>query len=217
MTFDESNPSINPLENLSQLNLNDQKTEDISLGEDSSNECFACTLCPYTSSTKNKLDKHMERHVLYDGVHPCGKKRKKPEAFPQRHRHNAEEYRCSICPYSCTVPAALENHMSVHTHGMTNCNILLSCKICGEDQSSENEMQRHVKQHRNGAKFLCDLCNYSCFQLKKVIQHRRIHTGEKPHLCPHCNYRASRRDNLRSHIRRVHYKENMYIDTFNPC
>jgi uncharacterized Zn-finger protein len=50
----------------------------------------------------------------------------------------------------------------------------------------------------------------------QLIQHRRMHTGEKPHLCPHCAYRSARRDNLRSHVRRVHKKENLYCDTFSP-
>lgn len=43
-----------------------------------------------------------------------------------------------------------------------------------------------------------------------------MHTGERPHLCPHCVYRAARRDNLRSHVRRVHKKDNLTCDTFNP-
>lgn len=43
-----------------------------------------------------------------------------------------------------------------------------------------------------------------------------MHTGEKPHLCPFCPYRAARRDNLRSHVRRMHKRENMYGDTFTP-
>lgn len=50
----------------------------------------------------------------------------------------------------------------------------------------------------------------------QLIQHRRMHTGEKPHLCPFCPYRAARRDNLRSHVRRMHKRENMYGDTFTP-
>lgn len=43
-----------------------------------------------------------------------------------------------------------------------------------------------------------------------------MHTGERPHLCPHCAYRAARRDNLRSHVRRVHKRDNLAGDTFNP-
>ncbi|XP_054709865.1 zinc finger protein 629-like [Uloborus diversus] len=180
------------------------------------NKRYNCPSCTYSSQRRDKLDKHMEKHVLLDGVHPCGKRRHKPEALPQRHRHNAEEYKCPLCPYSCTVYKALRKHQKVHAAGTETFTLKLSCKICGKDRSTESEMQKHMRKHRNEEHFLCDLCNFSSVQLKKIIQHRRMHTGEKPHLCPHCSYRSARRDNLRSHVRRMHKRENMYIDTFNP-
>lgn len=180
------------------------------------NKRYNCPSCSYSSQRRDKLDKHMEKHVLLDGVHPCGKRRHKPEALPQRHRHNAEEYRCPLCPYACTVYKALKKHQKLHAAGVEQFTIKLSCKICGKDRTTEGEMQKHMKKHRNDEHFLCDLCNFSSVQLKKIIQHRRMHTGEKPHLCPHCSYRSARRDNLRSHVRRMHKRENMYIDTFNP-
>lgn len=177
---------------------------------------YTCPSCDYASQRRDKLDKHMEKHVLLDGVHPCGKRRHKPEALPQRHRHNAEEYRCPYCPYSCTVYRALKKHQRVHASGNETFTLKLSCKICGKDRPTEAEMSRHMKKHRKEEHFLCDLCEFSSVQLKKIIQHRRMHTGEKPHLCPHCSYRSARRDNLRSHVRRMHKRQNMYIDTFNP-
>ncbi|XP_055932324.1 zinc finger and SCAN domain-containing protein 12-like isoform X3 [Argiope bruennichi] len=180
------------------------------------NKRYNCTSCTYTSTRRDKLDRHMEKHVLLDGVHPCGKRRHKPDTLPQRHRHNAEEYKCPHCPYSCTVSKALKKHMKVHASGNSNFTLKLSCKICGKDRPSESEMQRHMKKHKKDANFLCDICNFSSVQLKKIIQHRRMHTGDKPHLCPHCFYRSARRDNLRSHVRRMHKRQNMYIDTFNP-
>ena len=63
-----------------------------------------------------------------------------------------------------------------------------------------------------------DFCflKFKNFVKLQLIQHRRMHTGEKPHLCPHCPYRSARRDNLRSHVRRVHKKENLFCDTFSP-
>lgn len=180
------------------------------------NKRYNCPSCSYSSQRRDKLDKHMEKHVLLDGVHPCGKKRHKPEALPQRHRHNAEEYRCTQCSYSCTVHKALRKHQKIHASGHEQVIIKLSCKICGKDRATESEMQKHMKKHRFNDKFKCDMCPFESVQLKKIIQHRRMHTGEKPHLCPHCSYRSARRDNLRSHVRRMHKRPNMYIDTFNP-
>lgn len=52
--------------------------------------------------------------------------------------------------------------------------------------------------------------------LFQLIQHRRLHSGEKPHNCPGCDYRAGRRDNLRSHFRRVHGADNIFADTYRP-
>uniref|UniRef100_A0A1E1XC76 Putative re1-silencing transcription factor n=1 Tax=Amblyomma aureolatum TaxID=187763 RepID=A0A1E1XC76_9ACAR len=178
---------------------------------------YSCPSCPYMSPRRDKLDKHIMKHVLQEGFHPCGKKRHKPEAPPQRHRHNAEEYRCPFCPYTCTVYKAYRKHQKAHVLGAAKLMpVKLSCKICGKDRSTEADMQKHMKKHRSGENFVCDVCGFASIQLKKIIQHRRMHTGEKPHLCPHCSYRSARRDNLRSHVRRMHKKENMYIDTFNP-
>ncbi|GFQ91988.1 zinc finger protein [Trichonephila clavata] len=182
----------------------------------SNNKRYNCPSCPYTSQHRDKLDKHMEKHVLHDGVHPCGKRRHKPDALPQRHRHNAEEYKCRLCPYSCTVFKAMKKHQKVHASGNTTFILKLSCKICGKDRTTEPEMQKHMRKHKKGDSYFCDMCDFNSVQLKKIIQHRRMHTGEKPHLCPHCGYRSARRDNLRSHVRRMHQRPNMYIDTFNP-
>ncbi|XP_064481939.1 RE1-silencing transcription factor-like isoform X1 [Ornithodoros turicata] len=191
--------------------------DDIVMGP---NSLYSCPSCPYVSQRRDKLDKHIMKHVLQEGFHPCGKKRHKPEAPPQRHRHNAEEYRCPFCPYTCTVYKAFKKHQKSHVFGSSkppSAQVKLSCKICGKDRSTDADMQKHMKKHRSGENFICDVCGFASIQLKKIIQHRRMHTGEKPHLCPHCSYRSARRDNLRSHVRRMHKKENMYIDTFNPA
>lgn len=182
----------------------------------SHNRLYCCSSCSYTTQRRDKLDKHMQKHVMLEGYHPCGKKRNKPTIPPQRHRHNAEEYRCPMCTYSCTVYKALKKHMKLHTASGKHFVVKISCKICGKDRSTEADLQKHMKKHREGKNFLCDVCGFASIQMKKIIQHRRMHTGEKPHLCPHCNYRSARRDNLRSHVRRMHKKENVYIDTFNP-
>ncbi|KAL7305954.1 hypothetical protein TKK_0001427 [Trichogramma kaykai] len=136
----------------------------------------------------------------------------------QRVRYEREEYRCYLCPYACTIEKAFQRHLRAHARGTADAGQMprLSCAVCGADRSSELDLSKHMRRHRDNRYFCCDICIFRTVQLKKLIQHRRMHTGEKPHLCPHCAYRSARRDNLRSHVRRVHKKENLFCDTFSP-
>ncbi|GJQ87383.1 hypothetical protein Trydic_g14529 [Trypoxylus dichotomus] len=138
-----------------------------------------------------------------------------------RNRYSREEYRCSMCPYTCTTEKAFLKHSRTcepkdENSADTNRKLNLSCPICGKDRNGEELLALHMKKHKDNKHFCCDICKFKTLQLKKLIQHRRMHTGEKPHLCPFCSYRSARRDNLRSHARRVHKKDNLPCDTFTP-
>ncbi|CAD6232883.1 GSCOCG00007030001-RA-CDS [Cotesia congregata] len=185
--------------------------------------------CDFTSQSRCEMETHVAGHVA-QGMTPTGKKRSL--ALQRvRYRYEREEYRCSLCSYACTIEKAFQRHLRAHAKGSAS-ETRVSCAVCGADRSSEVDLSRHMKRHRDDRYFCCDICVFRTVQLKKLkilnkykfinlkllqlIQHRRMHTGEKPHLCPHCAYRSARRDNLRSHVRRVHKKENLYCDTFSP-
>ncbi|CAM1322258.1 Uncharacterised protein g8042 [Pycnogonum litorale] len=193
---------------------NFKKTEQTD-DEDAFFKILSCPACLFSTSHRGKMDKHVQRHVA-EGYHPSGKKRSHPNQPLLRQRHKAEEYQCEYCPYSCTVEKALKKHLKLHNNKTKEFTLKVSCKICGKDRPNDAELKKHMKKHVSGDNFLCDVCGFTSVQLKKIIQHRRMHTGERPHLCPFCSYRSARRDNLRSHVRRMHKKENMYSDTFNP-
>ncbi|EEB16513.1 conserved hypothetical protein [Pediculus humanus corporis] len=169
----------------------------------------------FKSGEKNDVDTDITRNVTPESYKLNGKRKTGP-LTPQRIRYEREEYRCQICAYSCTVEKAFHKHLKTHTTGRETNQVKISCVICGKDRSSEVDMNKHMKKHRDDRYFCCDICIFKTVQLKKLIQHRRMHTGEKPHLCPHCSYRSARRDNLRSHVRRVHKKDNLFCDTFSP-
>ncbi|XP_071876985.1 uncharacterized protein isoform X1 [Bombus fervidus] len=169
--------------------------------------------CDFTTNSRCEMETHVAAHVA-QGMTPTGKKR--TLALQRvRYRYEREEYRCSLCSYACTIEKAFQRHLRAHAKG-TAPETRVSCAVCGADRSSEVDLSRHMRRHRDDRYFCCDICIFRTVQLKKLIQHRRMHTGEKPHLCPHCAYRSARRDNLRSHVRRVHKKENLYCDTFSP-
>lgn len=88
--------------------------DDLATGLSTIPQMYQCPSCAYSTTRRDKLDKHVMKHVLQDGYHPCGKKRHRPEAPPQRHRHNAEEYHCPYCSYGCTVYKALRKHKKLH-------------------------------------------------------------------------------------------------------
>ena len=75
-------------------------------------------------------------------------------------------------------------HLMTHEAGHRGPISIVSCCICGKDRPNEGEMKAHMKKHRVGKYYRCDICKFQTVQLKKLIQHRRMHTGEKPHLWP---------------------------------
>lgn len=176
------------------------------------------TACRFRASDRHDMETHVARHVAEGSVNSTAKKRTVPSNL-QRVRYEREEYRCQMCSYACTIEKAFYKHLKTHSTGtppLPNNNLKISCVICGKDRPTEADMNKHMRKHRDDRFFCCDICVFRTVQLKKLIQHRRMHTGEKPHLCPHCPYRSARRDNLRSHVRRVHKKDNLFCDTFSP-
>ena len=176
--------------------------------------------CNFSTPLRSVIDDHMGHHYINDKITPSGKKRQS-NTPPQRFRFGNEEMKCTECDYTCTVEHSYRAHMALHEAGK-EIKYLHSCPICGVDMSSQKEVKDHlakrhvVKNEKGKSQYRCNHCEFASVQLKKLIQHSRMHDGFAPHLCSICDYRTARRDNLRSHIRRCHKKENIYVDSYAP-
>lgn len=82
-------------------------------------------------------------------------------------RYEREEYRCSLCSYACTIEKAFQRHLRAHARG-TAPETRVSCAVCGADRSSEVDLSRHMRRHRDDRYFCCDICIFRTVQLKKV-------------------------------------------------
>lgn len=84
-------------------------------------------------------------------------------------RYEREEYRCSLCSYACTIEKAFQRHLRAHARGSAP-ETRVSCAVCGADRSSEVDLSRHMRRHRDDRYFCCDICIFRTVQLKKVFQ-----------------------------------------------
>jgi len=84
-------------------------------------------------------------------------------------RYEREEYRCSLCSYACTIEKAFQRHLRAHARG-TAPETRVSCAVCGADRSSEVDLSRHMRRHRDDRYFCCDICIFRTVQLKKVLE-----------------------------------------------
>nr|CAD7195154.1 unnamed protein product [Timema douglasi] len=132
-------------------------------------------------------------------------------------------YECGECDMVADTRPSLKKHIAVchpllapDSALITKTSSACPMATCRFRTSERDEMEAHVARHVAEGYSPTGKKRSGPISLQRLIQHRRMHTGEKPHLCPHCAYRSARRDNLRSHVRRVHKKENLYCDTFSP-
>lgn len=92
--------------------------------------------------------------------------------FRNASRYEREEYRCSLCSYACTIEKAFQRHLRAHARG-TAPETRVSCAVCGADRSSEVDLSRHMRRHRDDRYFCCDICIFRTVQLKKVCKTKR--------------------------------------------
>ncbi|XP_064638412.1 zinc finger protein 658B-like [Lineus longissimus] len=65
----------------------------------------------------------------------------------------------------------------------------------------------------NDALHACAFCPKAFPASRDLRRHILVHTGERPYKCDQCDRRFARRDNMRLHIRNVHYGERTWLKT----
>uniref|UniRef100_A0AAR2JM51 C2H2-type domain-containing protein n=1 Tax=Pygocentrus nattereri TaxID=42514 RepID=A0AAR2JM51_PYGNA len=92
----------------------------------------------------------------------------------------------------------------------TFCGVEYRCNICSQIYSTENQLQRHHRDHEaNDKPHRCDLCPQSFNVEFNLRLHKSTHNTSDP-TCPVCDKKFSRVASLKSHIM-VHEKEENFL------
>ena len=99
---------------------------------------------------------------------------------------------------------------------------LYICQACGKSHRWKDEMQKCENTHAGIFKFPChhDKCTKKFQTRLRIIEnkayfnvdiyrfrldlHLRTHDGRRPFQCPGCVYTCARKDNLSTHVKKVH-------------
>ncbi|XP_018310319.1 zinc finger X-chromosomal protein-like [Mycetomoellerius zeteki] len=66
-----------------------------------------------------------------------------------------------------------------------------------------------AQQNRN---YPCHKCGNAFTRKNNLYNHLKFQCGQLPRFnCPYCSYRTKHSSNVRSHIRRIHPNENVYV------
>lgn len=166
---------------------------------------FECATCAATFLTAAYLSRHMDIHAdrnvecTEDG---CDKRFSSDKARKEHMRkvHVAKDrFVCPYCPYKTGRSEHMKNHIRTHTGEKP-----YGCRFCDRKFKNTTMLAEHVRTHTGERPFVCDMCPKAFIKSSVLARHRRTHTGEKPFECQICSKPFNQKNNMKTHLQRVH-------------
>jgi hypothetical protein len=178
---------------------------------------YKCEICGVTKSTSTKMQFHIESaHKESTPCPHCGVQYSTKIALNHhidRIHSEREEEQCTKCDYKSRMPAEMKRHvMSWHTEAAA---VQQTCEYCGE---LFKRLDLHIK--RTGCagskeafkkeKVPCPRCAKTFANSMIMRRHiKRVHEGVKGKDCPQCSYSTYSSYNLKLHMSKTHFGQDM--------
>ncbi|VEN52868.1 unnamed protein product [Callosobruchus maculatus] len=175
-----------------------------------------CTLCPYKSSMRDQIDRHMSKHSLIKLItnegklnrcnqcHAVYKRKEILDHIIRKHPDFSESISgkisvCRFCPYKTTWKSYLKRHLLLkHPETQESPKPLSSCSHCTATFKSKIGLTEHTLQkHPHAASTVtsklhkCTLCPYKTAMKRNIDRHMPKHSQTKlitnKHKLNRCN------------------------------
>ncbi|XP_077546484.1 uncharacterized protein LOC144159086 isoform X2 [Haemaphysalis longicornis] len=160
---------------------------------------FSCHFCPYTSSYKSAVTRHIRTHTKKKPFRCdlCSRSFSRREHLTRHSATHAKEkrYNCEKCPAQGFISKAkLIQHMFSHTRKK-----FFRCKSCSLAFFFKSQLDTHTRIHTGEKPFKCEYCSLSFVRKSELVAHRRQHTGETPYVCTICSRKFTNRSSFAYH------------------
>ena len=146
---------------------------------------FKCKLCGDSSPSVMELNAHLCSTHDVQFCDDCGKGFSMKSALKKHvYVHKELRFICDRCRMGFPFESCLAQHKITH-----HTYLSLKCmkKNCDKCFRNVGDLNRHVKQHKWGAWFYCDFCNYKNKDKCNKDSHQRIHVvGDEKYSCQIC-------------------------------
>lgn len=178
---------------------------------DNDQKLYACSFCNYKGFAPLHLKIHVTRHHTKDFPLKC---HICSAGFMFNHElkfHTEKEHNGMI--YSCKIcgrQCSTKNNLKIHQNVHATTRATFKCEICSKVMICKKGYQRHVQSHKGETpKQMCELCGKSFANKAYFAVHLKIHAGEREFACAVCGKRFYSAQNLATH-NRTHTKEKPY-------
>ena len=166
--------------------------------------------CNFRGRYWNALERHKVSHVMvrpYKCKHPGCTAAFQSHGRLQIHSKihtQVKRYMCEICGNAYPTIQKVNQHKFVHTDEKPE-----KCSQCDKSFKYKMQLKRHMRRIHGNQDYniVCETCGKAFKNKECLAAHRQVHSGEKPHACSYCSYRSYRKENVKKHIKLVHFKE----------
>ena len=179
------------------LFMKDEITKEQPILDKETDKNFKCDRCPYETTLKGHLVRHISRH---------------------------KSHFCDQCPYKATAKPKLKEHMK-EVHDKKYEEKMYPCEQCPFKTTHKGALTIHVRKNHLGRerKFECEKCPFKANQKEGLMTHiGQVHDRIHNHVCEECGYAATQKIDLIHHVDSVHKRRenithNQWGDTNFMC